>query len=248
MESKELLVINPLLYSDMNKYIWISESFQEYREAQRLFDYLMKKNIYISGFATDEKSLVDLRMYNKKIFDINTLSKECSIVFYDSYFGCSNIDISDKACMARIVNQDLVEMNCVIWGSGKTGERVYQILKNAGIKVNCFVDSNTGQNKMNKCGLPIYSPDQLEECMKDFVIIEAMEKWRELDKCIQEKYVKRFHYNFESSGLSQKIFYNDGVEKKDIFCLSNFWMFHYFVGRKIYVYGWGGVKRNLLNI
>ena len=55
MEAKELLVPNPLLYSDLDKYIWISDSFVEYRKAQALFTYLLRKGIYIEGFATETK-------------------------------------------------------------------------------------------------------------------------------------------------------------------------------------------------
>ena len=86
MEEKNLLVVNPLLYGEVDKYIWIGVSFEEHRQAQRLFDYLMKRNIYIKGFATNAEALFSLSMYHKKIYDIDTLDETCSMVFFDFYF------------------------------------------------------------------------------------------------------------------------------------------------------------------
>ena len=55
IEAEDFLILNPLLYSDLDKYIWISDSYEEHRSAQQMFDYLMKRNIYVKGFA-EEKS------------------------------------------------------------------------------------------------------------------------------------------------------------------------------------------------
>ncbi len=235
MEEKNLLVVNPLLYGEVDKYIWIGVSFEEHRQAQRLFDYLMKRNIYIKGFATNAEALFSLSMYHKKIYDIDTLDETCSMVFFDFYFDCLDMDLPDKVHRARILNPGMAGKNVVIWGSGIAGEYVYKILADYGIAVNFFVDSNKKMEGKMKCGLPIYKSDKIDELHKDVTVIEALDQWRNVDK--------NFYYCLESDEISKEVFCYDGTEKKKMFCLGTFWMFNHFVGKKIYIYGTGIVER-----
>ena len=78
-------ILNPLLYSDLDKYIWISDSYEEHRSAQQMFDYLMKRNIYVKGFATNVQSIFHSKMYNKPILDVDTLDRKKNIVFRTAY-------------------------------------------------------------------------------------------------------------------------------------------------------------------
>ncbi len=243
MEAERFLIINPLIYDKKDKYVWINDTFQEHREAQRLFDYLMKKNIYIRGFATDAESLISLKMYHKKIYDIETLNKTHSAVFFDSYFGCSDIDLSGKAHRARVINLHMKGESVVIWGSGITGERVYKILTDYGIPVTFFVDSDKRLEGKKKCGLPIYMPDKIDILKEDVIVIEALEKWRELDRTICEKYKKRYYFSLNSDEISKEVTFNDGVGEKKLFCLKNFALFSHFAGKKVYIYGLGGAER-----
>ena len=190
--------------------------------------------------------MVSLSMYHKKIYDINALDQEYDIVFYDTYFGRSDIDISDKAHRARVLNPDVDKENIVIWGSGITGERAYKIITDNGMQVRCFIDSNKKLEGAHKCGLPIYPREQLEEVGRDLIVIEAMEKWDELDRKIQGKYEKRFYYYMKSDEIRRSITVMDGTTEKRLFNLGNFWMFHYFTGKRIYIYGTGVVEKEFV--
>ena len=81
MSAKETWEMHPLLYSNLDKYIWIGDGEKEHGAAQRLFDCLMKRNIYVKGFAASSEALFHLKMYNKEIYDINVLDKASSVVF-----------------------------------------------------------------------------------------------------------------------------------------------------------------------
>lgn len=245
MEAKELLMPNPLLYSVKEKYIWISDLFIEYRKAQTLFTYLLIKGIYINGFATETKSLVGLKMYNKEIFDRSRLVPENAIVFYDMWFHYTEGDqgdLSDKGELARVINPDVMGAGkIVIWGSGITGENAYKILTHHGLHVKFFVDANEALEGGVKDGLPIYSPDRLEEMGDGITIIEAMEKWKTVDDRIGERYSSRFYHRLYSVSNDITCCVDD-IERK-VFSLAYFWVFHRFSGKKIYIYGNGSVER-----
>lgn len=53
IEAKELWVDNPILYADVEKYIWISNSADAHKAAQKLFIYFLQRKIYVKGFVTD---------------------------------------------------------------------------------------------------------------------------------------------------------------------------------------------------
>lgn len=241
MEAKEFLVPNPLLYSDLEKYIWISDTFVEYRKAQALFTYLLIKGIYINGFVTEAGLLVGLKMYNKEIYNREDLNPETTVVFYDMWFDISEIDLSSKGELARVINPDFGDGEIVIWGSGITGENVYKVLMQYGFHIKFFVDSNKKLTGTSKCGLMVYAPDILNEIKEEFVVIEALEKWKSLDNHIKEKYRNRFYHRLYSVRRDITC-YIDNVEQK-IFNLSEYWVFHRFLNKKVYIYGNGGVER-----
>ena len=60
--ANDVFVMNPLLYSDSEKYIWIGFSEIEHKEAQRMFVYLLQMNIYIDGFVTSDSKLSGLKI------------------------------------------------------------------------------------------------------------------------------------------------------------------------------------------
>ncbi len=241
MEAREFLVPNPLLYSDLGKYIWISDSFVEYRKAQALFTYLIRKGIYINGFATDTKSLVGLKMYNKEIYHRTVLNSETTVIFYDMWFDFSESDHTDKGQLARIINPDFKDGEIVIWGSGITGENAYKILVHYGFHIKFFVDSNKKLAGTTKCSLMVYDPDRLNEIKEEIVVIEALEKWKSLDDSIKEKYAKRFYHRLYSVRRDITCCIDD-VERK-IFSLAEYWVFHRFLHKKVYIYGNGGIER-----
>lgn len=242
--ARELLVFDPRLYGDLEKYIWISDSFKEHREAQRFFVCMLKKGIYIKGFATDKKSMFNLKMYNKKIYDINTLNKENSIVFYDTWLGRFDVELPANVQNARMLNPKIPQENITIWGSGITGKRVFKILSENGIKVECYVDSNKDFEGTYKCGLPVYTSEYLKKFIEPPTIIEAMENWKELDECIEGKYKKRFYFSFVENDISKTVY--KGHYINEMFNLIT-WNtnFAYFIGKKVYIYGIGEIESEL---
>lgn len=248
--AEEFLVMNPLLNSNMDLYIWISDSLEEHEMAQKLFDYLMKRNIYIKGFATNKKLLLPLKMYNKKIYDIDKLDEKHSVILHDSYiyvsyFECLDRNIIDQAQRARVINTNInmEKDNFVIWGSGKTGEHVCKILKSMGAQIKCFIDSNRTLDGTVKCGISIHTSDYLNQFDGNITIIEAMEKWQELDKSIQGKYEKRFHFSLYRGSVNDQVTCMENGIEKGIFCLAGFWMLEYIGSRRVYIYGIGDVEK-----
>ena len=94
LEAKELWIENPILYTDIEKYIWISNSYEKHKEAQNLFSYFLRKKIYIKGFVTDSQSMVGLKMVHKQIFSIDVLQKDNSVFFCDLDADVSDITIT----------------------------------------------------------------------------------------------------------------------------------------------------------
>lgn len=239
-EAEQLLIINPLLYSVTDRYIWIDESLGERRNAQCLFDYLLRKKIYVKGFASSAPRLIGLKMYNKEIVDISIQDKS-KTVFFDTNFRSYHTLVKHSMQKARIVNPHLIQKDIVIWGAGITGEKVYQILVENGFTVKCFVDSEIKKQGTLKFGLPVYQPEYLENYADDCAVIEALEKWKDLDDGIRERKWHRFYFSYET--LLPDITCNaDGVEKK-LFSLSTFWIFNHFAGKKVFIYGSGVIER-----
>lgn len=245
MDSKELLVPSPLLEnSDIDKYIWISDSFLEHRNAQRLFDWMLKNHIYVRGFATDKESMISLKMYNKKIYDIDMLEQKKTLVFYDFYFEGLDVDLDNRMLhKARVITPDIGKEDVVIWGRGRMRECVYKILTGYGVQIKCFVECEKKLADESKYGLPVYSPEQLDEMESDVTIIEALENWEELDRELQKRYERRFHYTEGYDEINKAVTYRDEGEEKELFCLSAFWMFNHFVGKKLYIYGIGNAEK-----
>lgn len=242
--AKELLVFDQRIYSDLDKYIWISDSFKVHREAQRFFVCMLKKGIYIKGFATSTRSMFGLKMYNKKIYNIDTLDKEHSIVFYDTYLVRFDVDIPGNVYNARMINPEFLQENIVIWGSGITGKRVLKILSENGLTVACYVDSNKDLEGTYMEGLPVYASEHLEKFVDPPTIVEAMEKWEELDACIRGIYEKRFYFSFVENGVKETVY--QGHYINEMFNLITWNInFAYFIGKKVFVYGIGEIGRVL---
>lgn len=240
--AQKLLVFDSRIYSDLDKYIWISDSYMAHRETQRFFVSTLRKGIYIKGFATDKKSMIGLKMYNKKIYDIDALDQGNAIVFYDTYFWGSDAEFPKKVHNVRMLNSDLPKDNIVIWGSGVTGRRVYKILSENGIKAAFYVDSNRTLRGTYQCGLPVYAPEDIRKFTESPIIIEAMEKWEELDSYIKGEYEERYYFSFIDNEQKRMPYKGHYIEW--MFGLENwFCNFAFFVEKSVYVYGTGEIER-----
>lgn len=244
-KAEKLMVWNPLLNSNLKKYIWISDSQQIHEKAQHLFTDLLMESIYIDGFVSDADVLINLSMYHKKVFDIRLLNSKNSVVFYDSFYEDIDAELADKGHSAKIINPNIGGEDIVIWGAGATGRLVYKILEDQGIRATCFVDSDKNLVGKSKCGLWVYGPDILDKSMKDSIVIEALEKWEQVDEIIREKHEKRFYFSIQAKNNEawNNITYKEnGVEKK-LFPKHGYYSFNFFEGKKVFIYGTGIAER-----
>jgi FkbM family methyltransferase len=65
----------------------------------------------------------------------------------------------------------------VIYGSGNTGQETYHGLKDWGINVECFCDSDKNKHGTLCCGIPVISPETLAEKYNNSIIIISV--WSE---------------------------------------------------------------------
>lgn len=240
MEAQELLIIHPSMCGNSDKYIWIDESVEERRNAQCLFDLLLREKIYVKGFASRSPALIGLKLYNKMIVDMSSL-KETQLVFSDSHFRPYTSCLESRIQKARIINPQIKGKDIFIWGAGITGEKVFQILSEGGFPVRGFIDSGQEKWGTEKCNLSVNAPAYLEQQEKEYVVVEALENWKDVDTKLKKEGRERFRFCFEPL-LDDICCYENGRKRK-LFRLSNFWMFHRFAGKRIYIYGNGAAEK-----
>ena len=87
-----------------------------------------------------------------------------------------------KFCQYKIgqIIADCNGRNIVVWGTGKCGLVIYDVLRQINIKVKYFVDKEY-RIKKEYCNIPVYSPDKIN-VLKDYVIIAI----RNHDESIKE--------------------------------------------------------------
>lgn len=241
-EAESLLVPNPLLQNGSEKYIWISDSEKDHRNAQMIFDYLLKQNIYVNGFVSNISILTSLKMYNKQIYDLTEV-RFGSEVYYDK--EVPSVYRGVNWTKAKVLNPNLNKEKIVIWGAGITGENVYRILLKNGITASCFIDSNKSLEGTIKCGLPVYTPDRFNFFSENITIIESMKSWKTLDMELKKFCHNRFYYCLDDEGynICDSVFCAVSGQKKNLFCLTNYWMFNRFEGKKVYIYGTGIIEK-----
>lgn len=132
-------VLNPKAYENKRKYIWFSRDRQYRREMLNLFKILLFFEIYVDGFTTDIAEDIGLKIFNKKIIDINVLDANNSIVFanidYIKYPICSPLKIKIRE-NERNINQELYYIPEGIDGfqlKDKIFLRVYRIVEMIGL-------------------------------------------------------------------------------------------------------------------
>ncbi len=233
-----VFVINPLVSSDLKKYIWFRNDAGQKDRALAVFCRLLISEIYIDGFATDERDYIGKRAFNKPIVDIRKLNSEDAVVFIENECDGSLYNVCETI---RVVNPKINKEKMVIFGVGKYGTEVYNKLAQKGLTqgIYCYMDSNS-----EKCGagkfknnLPIYNPHILFELERDFSVIEGAEKYMEMDEqlersgCLQERfYYKEDRYDY----LKYLWGYDKNVELR-IGTLAD--MGKAFGGKTIFIYG-----------
>ncbi len=238
MSVAPLIVLDEIVYSDLKKYVWYSDSPEQQNESEELFRYLLQNKIYIEGFVTDCKLLFGDERFHKPVIDIDSLNKMESVVFGGS-INCEKTHSNETIKEVYCVNPALEGKKAVIWGTGDNGKFAYEILKKAGVEVSCFINADKeGEDAL--FGIPIHGLEELNRIDKNVVLIEAYNKYFEMDKIIREEYpdiVQRFFCDVHSRFI---LYRKQGMEKV-LFSLSaydrlNLVKLH---GKKVKIYGTG---------
>lgn len=128
----------------------------------------------------------------------------------------------------------------VIWGTGNNGKTAYEILTKNGVEVNGFIDAKfSGSGKQELNGIPIWGLNRLEDLDNNIMLVEAYEKYYEMDEVIRANYpniTKRFYCDVHSL----QIFYTAPGEGKVLFHLVHDRLeFSKLCGKSVKLYGMG---------
>lgn len=237
-EPEKLLVPNQLVFSGLKKYIWFNKELEYKKKALSLFFRFLTMEVYIDGFATDEKEYIGASAFNKEIVSIDDLDTEEAVVFVEE--KC-DVKICDICQPFEMINPALKNVQIVIFGAGKYGAEVYCCLSQHDIEVECFIDSDKSKYQCpdTQGKLPIKSIDILRDYTEqNIAVIEAAERYKEMDTQLQERQFKgkRFYYNNEHQKYTKYILDVHGEDLLfSIKSIGN--MCTLFKNKKIFYYG-----------
>ena len=212
----DLFIINPEVIKKKDIYIWIGEGNENIESMSDTLNHCIANNIYFCGFATDCEALIDLRVLNKHVYDIKEVMNSDSLVLSE--------DInSEFYCPVKVLNPKLNFSDIVIWGAGNNGRIIFDYLTKRNISINYFIDSD--QNKIGSSidEVSIYGIEKMEAFSQETSVIEASEKYIEIDKIIQKKSPETDCYVY--SRAERKVYfspyglmyYREVLRNKDIF-------------------------------
>lgn len=188
----DLFIINPEVIKKKDIYIWIGEGKEVVDNMSDTLNHCIANNIYFCGFVTDCESLIGLYVLNKQVYDIVEIINSHSLVLSE--------DINNPFyCPVKLLNPKFNLSNIVIWGAGNNGKKIADYLKKRNISINFFIDSD--QNKMGTCinEIKVYGTEKMDVLPKKTSVIEASEKYIEIDKVIQKNWPETDCYVFSSS-------------------------------------------------
>lgn len=218
MKAVPLIILDKVVYSNLKKYIWYGDFPEQEKDSEELFRYLLQNKIYVEGFATDRIDLVGTDKFFKPIVDIGRLREAEAVVFLAREYAGS---VGNLMKTVYRVNPILDASQVVIWGTGSNGKSAYKMLTESGIKVKCFIDKHSKSGKAETInGIPVYDLGKLDNLDANDVLIEAYEKYYEMEKVIGEKYpciIKRFYCDIHS----MQIYYRGYKDDKVLFNLKN---------------------------
>lgn len=233
-----LFVENPLIYSDLKKYLWFKDNVRQKEEAVALFWHFLVKEIYIEGFATDEEGYIGEKAFNKPIVDIRKLNRNKNIVFMTGEYGQKICDICQTVTLVNpVVNNDKM----IIFGAGKYGTEVYEQLTRRGLgeRIIFFIDSDETKcgGEKSKEGLAIHNIDFLAKVAEDVWVVEAAQAHEEMEKIMREKKVvqRRLFYTNEHNERLKLMYHYEDTIKFGISYVSE--LCTKLTGKNIYYYG-----------
>ncbi|MDE7131967.1 MAG: hypothetical protein K2O65_09250 [Lachnospiraceae bacterium] len=234
-KTEPIIVYNPMVYSEMKKYIYIDGNSEEQKlAAAYLFGEFLDLNIYVDGFVTDCEFFIGCKMYNKPIINISELESDRDIAFVQK----KHADIRyENVQPLQMLNPSFTADEVVIYGAGFNGEWIKKELEACEIKIICFIDSNPDIVGEYRQGLEVCSSDILRELPENIAVIEASNKHREIDKIVKHinAFAPVFYYEHH-----RPLNYNLVLwDKRDVnFRLYNIRMMATVLeGKRVYVYG-----------
>lgn len=212
----ELFIINPMISKQKDIYLWIGDAEEDIKNMSYIFNHCVANNIYFCGFVTDCKNLIGLYVLNKCVYDIKEIMNDSSLVLSEDMN-------SEFYCPIKVLNPRINLSNIVIWGAGDNGKEIARYFIKKNLSVTCFIDSD--QNKIGSKinGIEIYGIEKVESLPSDVSLIEASNRYLEIDKIVQEKAPKIncYIYSNEERGQyfspGELIYLREVVKNKNIY-------------------------------
>lgn len=187
--AEPFFIINPMLNTNNRIYIWETDI-----KSKDLFVQLCSLGIEVQGFVEIQPEIDSF--FHKPIYNYNEVKDNELLISIDA----SNELLFDKVLYFEpiITNSNFENSKFVIYGAGAIGVRIKKYLENRGFEVICFIDTN--QEKVNSFidGIQVLSKDSLKS-MKDIVVLEAGQYWKEIDKVVFETNDKLDRYRIDDS-------------------------------------------------
>lgn len=176
----DLFIVNPKIYQKRDKYIWIDNEEETIQKMTHMLNQCIVDNIYFRGFVTDCNALVGLSVLNKKVYDINEIVNDDSLVLSD--------DVNNPLyCPVKLLNPKLNLSRIVIWGAGYNGKALASYFSDRNIPICCFIDSDKRKIGSNINGAIIYDIERVETLSDETSVIEASKGYLEIDKIMAKK-------------------------------------------------------------
>lgn len=212
----ELFIMNPAIFAAKKIYIWISDRKRDIENMSYIFKYCVAYKVHFSGFVTNCKHLIGLSVLNKSVYSISEIMGHSSLIL-------SEDTSSEFYCPIKVLNPKLNVSNIVIWGAGNRGKEVagYFIKKNLVVKY--FIDSDQNKIGSNIDGVEICSIEKAETLSSDVSLIEASDRYLEIDKVVQDKAPQVDCYVYSATegvryfSLGELMYLREIVQNKNIY-------------------------------
>lgn len=176
----DLFIINPIISEKEDIYIWISDDDEDLKNMCYILDLCVTNHIYFRGFVTDRESLIGIQVLNKYVFDVNSIQNVHSLVL-------SEDTTSTFYCPVIVLHPSFDSSNIVVWGAGKNGKEILDYFSKKNIPIKYFIDSDHSKagNEIN--GVKIYGIEKADSLGSEICLIEALERYSEIDSIMQNK-------------------------------------------------------------
>ena len=133
------------------------ESLEGYRDTDWPEDYDLLLRAHHDGvrMAKPERTQLFWRVHDGRV------------TFNDNRYSLNNFQ---RAKAHYFSSSRFADRNILIWGAGETGKLIYDLLSQKGLKIVGFIDISVRRIGGQKRGLPVISPEQIDEMQHDLII------------------------------------------------------------------------------